>query len=101
MEDNTDLTKNYDRYLNNFVEKVAFEYISVTLKESAKKKTKKLLTKDDFAITLKQNTLFTDVKITKVEENKFNKDLKDIEITFKYNPKNVQNKKEYTIKDKY
>ncbi|UWV77574.1 hypothetical protein [Mycoplasmopsis cynos] len=52
-------------------------------------------------ITLKQNTLFTDVKITKVEENKLNKDLKDIEITFKYNPKNVQNKKEYTIKDKY
>ncbi|UWV81555.1 hypothetical protein [Mycoplasmopsis cynos] len=100
MEDNTDLTKNYDRYLNNFVEKVAFEYISVTLKES-QEKTKKLLTKDDFAITLKQNTLFTDVKITKVEENKLNKDLKDIEITFKYNPKNVQNKKEYTIKDKY
>ncbi|UWV80340.1 hypothetical protein NW069_03260 [Mycoplasmopsis cynos] len=40
MKDNTDLTKNYDRYLNNFVEKVAFEYISVTLKESAKKKQK-------------------------------------------------------------
>ncbi|UWV92292.1 hypothetical protein [Mycoplasmopsis cynos] len=53
MEDNTDLTKNYDRYLNNFVEKVAFEYISVTLKESRQEKNKKIINKRWFCDHIK------------------------------------------------